>query len=347
MMRRYLKYVLNFSAAGTQPSRRFWAALRLSVAVTFLSCLLVLAFAGIHRADSQSNTAAIGDDSISQKQVISGDGINPEIESSFPPEDVTMPEKFNVKFKALLQKTSLVHIFEKGGLIMWPLLFASIASLGTVIERAVFLIGEQRKRSPQAMDAFFAAVGQGNMERAIQISNESKFYVTRTLGYALTHRGKSLTSALLYAQEQELKRFRRGIPVLDMVITLAPLLGLLGTVTGMMGSFSLIGGELSTPGAITGGIAEALIATAFGLGIAITALIPFNLLNTRMEKARLEIESAATQLELLMHPPASMVTSVVKAAHRGQPVKGKVGNGKRNGLAVRSRMCLPISFPKG
>ena len=124
----------------------------------------------------------------------------------------------------------------------------------------------------------------------------------RTLGYALTHREKSLANALLYAQEKELKRFRRGIPILDTVITLAPLLGLLGTVTGMMGSFSLIGGELSAPGAITGGIAEALIATAFGLGIAITSLIPFNILNTRMEEARHEIESAAKELELLVHP---------------------------------------------
>ena len=87
---------------------------------------------------------------------------------------------------------------------------------------------------------------------------------------------------------------------MDTVITLAPLLGLLGTVTGMMGSFSLIGGELSAPGAITGGIAEALIATAFGLGIAITSLIPFNYLTTKMEEADLEIESAATRLELLM-----------------------------------------------
>jgi hypothetical protein len=70
----------------------------------------------------------------------------------------------------------------------------------------------------------------------------------------------------------------------------------------MMGSFSLIGGDLSAPGAITGGIAEALIATAFGLGIAITSLLPFNFLNARIEEARHEIESAATQLELMVHP---------------------------------------------
>ncbi len=188
---------------------------------------------------------------------------------------------------------------------MWPLVCASVLALGAVIERVNFLIVEQRKRDPQALQNFFSAVGQGDVERAVRMSNASEFYIVRALGYALAHKHKSLEHALLYAQENELKRFRRGIPILDMVITLAPLLGLLGTVTGMMGSFSLIGGELGTPGAITGGIAEALIATAFGLGIAITALIPFNVLNTREEKARLEIESAATQLLLLLHPPAS------------------------------------------
>lgn len=219
---------------------------------------------------------------------------------------------------ALVQKTSLTHIFKKGGPIMWPLLFAAFIAFGTVLERVYFLINEQRKRDPQAMETFFAAVGQGDKELAIRTSNASKYYVVRTLGYALTHKEKSLESALLYSQEQELKRFRRGIPILDTVITLAPLLGLLGTVTGMMGSFSLIGGELSAPGAITGGIAEALIATAFGLGIAITSLIPFNFLNTKMEEARLEIELAGTQLELMMHPQESQVDAVVQATNHGQ-----------------------------
>ena len=77
------------------------------------------------------------------------------------------------------------------------------------------------------------------------------------------------------------------------------MLGLLGTVVGMIGSFNMLGGsELGAPAAITGGIAEALIATAFGLGIAITALLPFNYLNAREEEARLEIQDAASHVEL-------------------------------------------------
>jgi len=73
-----------------------------------------------------------------------------------------------------------------------------------------------------------------------------------------------------------------------------------GTVTGMMGSFSLIGGDLGAPGAITGGIAEALIATAFGLGIAILSLLPFNFLNTKLDEAGHDIDAASTQLKLLV-----------------------------------------------
>lgn len=94
----------------------------------------------------------------------------------------------------------------------------------------------------KALKRFFAAVAKGDFSEAIRIGKKTNYYVVRTLGFALEHKDKSISSALLFAQEQEMKRFRRGIPILDTVITLAPLLGLLGTVTGMMGSFSLIGG---------------------------------------------------------------------------------------------------------
>ncbi len=239
-------------------------------------------------------------------------------------------------FKVMFDDDSIVHVFKKGGPVMWPLVCASVLALGAVIERVSFLIGEQRKRDPQLMQDFLTAVRQGDLERAIRMSNTSEFYVVRALSYALAHKHKSLEHALLYAQENELKHFRRGIPLLDIVITLAPLLGLLGTVTGMMGSFSLIGGELGTPGAITGGIAEALIATAFGLGIAITALIPFNLLNFREEKARLEIESAATQLLLLLQPPAGAVKGSADSRTDSHLLKVEIRSGKQKTLIKKT-----------
>jgi len=216
--------------------------------------------------------------------------------------------------KALVQRWSLIDIFIKGGPIMWPLLFASVLALATVLERLIFLMVERTRRDRKALNQFFVAVGNGAIDEAIRIGNSSKYFVVRALGYALEHKEQSLQSAVMYAQAREIKRYRRGIPILDTVITLAPLLGLLGTVTGMMGSFSLIGGDLSSPGTITGGIAEALIATAFGLGIAITSLLPFNFLNTKMEDARHEMDSAAAQLELMTQPSGVIAVPVANGA---------------------------------
>jgi biopolymer transport protein ExbB len=204
--------------------------------------------------------------------------------------------------KALVQKTNLIHIFEKGGPIMWPLLASSVIALAVVLERILFLMMVKRRRDPKRLGALLGELERGDANAAVMIGHGSKDFIVRAITYALGHKEQSLSHALLYAQSQELKRFRRGIPILDTVITLAPLLGLLGTVTGMMGSFSLIGGELSAPGAITGGIAEALIATAFGLGIAITALIPFNMLNARTEDAKHDLDSASAQVEILAQP---------------------------------------------
>ncbi len=204
--------------------------------------------------------------------------------------------------KALVQKTNLLHIFEKGGPIMWPLLMASVVALAVVLERLLFLLNEGRKRSPKALSNFFIEVGKGNLAEAITISDRSKDGIVNTLGYALAHRDQSLGHALAFAEARTLKRYRRGLAILDTVITLAPLLGLLGTVTGMMASFSVIGGDLSSPGAITGGISEALIATAFGLVIAITALLPFNYLNTQIEQIENEMVGCGAQLKLLIEP---------------------------------------------
>ena len=202
----------------------------------------------------------------------------------------------------------MLQLFLKGGPIMWPLLITSIIALSVVVERLIFIIGEKRRRQPEVVESLLAAVEKGDLAAA-KLGHGGGDFVARTLGYALEHRERSLSNALLRAAGQELKRFNRGLAVLDTVITLAPLLGLLGTVTGMIHAFGLLGtSELGAPGAITGGIAEALIATAFGLGIAITALLPFNYLNARLEEARREIEDAASHLELLLTNPRPSVT---------------------------------------
>jgi biopolymer transport protein ExbB len=98
----------------------------------------------------------------------------------------------------------------------------------------------------------------------------------------------------------EIKRAARFLVVMDTLVTLAPLLGLLGTVTGLMKAFLALGNEEIAIASITGGIGEALIATACGLGIAIFALIPFNFFTSRVSNLEFELQTAATNLEVML-----------------------------------------------
>lgn len=195
----------------------------------------------------------------------------------------------------------MFYLIQKGGPIMWPLLLASIVSLGVVVERLLFIVREKRSRDSKMVEKILALSKRGEIHAAIETGQNSKDFVAKTLVYGLGHQGEPFSNALTSAASEELKRFTHGLPILDTIITLAPLLGLLGTVTGMIHAFGLLGGhELDAPTVITGGIAEALIATAFGLGIAIVSLIPFNYLNARMDEARHELENSCNKLEIFL-----------------------------------------------
>jgi biopolymer transport protein ExbB len=195
----------------------------------------------------------------------------------------------------------MLQLFIKGGPIMWPLLIASLVAFSVIFERLFFLFKERKIRRPQDVSEMLNAIEKNKIDSAIKIGATSTDFVARTLEYALCHREIAFSVAYQRWAHIELNRIGRSIPILDTIITLAPLLGLLGTVTGMIRSFGLLGAsELEAPAAITGGIAEALIATAFGLGIAICALIPFNLLNSKVEKAQQELQDVGSQADLAL-----------------------------------------------
>jgi len=196
----------------------------------------------------------------------------------------------------------MTEIFLKGGPVMWPLLGLSLVTLATVFERLLFLIVEHRRRDPAAVGRVLAAVEHRALDEAIRHGRAATDFVARVLAHGLEHRDTSLSNALIQAAGRELDRYNRGLVILDTAITLGPLLGLLGTVTGLIRAFGLLGATAlsAQQRVITGGIAEALIATAFGLSIAILALIPFNYFNNRLETARRQIEDNANHLELML-----------------------------------------------
>src|SRR5437773_6348446 len=176
----------------------------------------------------------------------------------------------------------LIDKFHKGGPVMWPILIVSIVALTVVLERCIWWGGRWFRRDPKRIEKVFTAIENGDTAEASGLSRSSRDPVLRMLWNGLNHQHSSLEAALQVAAGIEITRAGRFLVVMDTLVTLAPLLGLLGTITGLIRSFSFLGNEELAVQAVTGGIAEALIATACGLGIAIFSLIPFNFFTSRV-----------------------------------------------------------------
>jgi biopolymer transport protein ExbB len=192
------------------------------------------------------------------------------------------------------------QFFVKGGPIMWPILISAIVAVAVVGERAFWWWRESQKRDPQKMEQLLAALENSDVAAATKIAEGSEDPVIRMVYRGLNHVHTSLQGALQLAAGIELKRAGRFLVVMDTLVTLAPLLGLLGTVTGLMRAFLNIGSAELSVSAVTGGIGEALIATACGLGIAIFALIPFNFFSAKLTQLQFDLETAATNVEVMV-----------------------------------------------
>lgn len=184
-----------------------------------------------------------------------------------------------------------LNLMHRGGPLMWPLLILSVLTLASVLESltALWRLGAIGRRG---------RIASGLIERGM-ISE----LIERVPSHASVRVLKSVAAsadceaAASEAAGRVLGDLSRRASFLDTAVTLAPLLGLLGTVTGLISSFGLLGADqLGAPAAVTGGIAESLIATSFGLGLAILALVPLNFLNSKIEELRFEIESAVNKL---------------------------------------------------
>ncbi|MFL6583082.1 MAG: MotA/TolQ/ExbB proton channel family protein [Chthoniobacterales bacterium] len=197
-------------------------------------------------------------------------------------------------------KNFLIDNFKKGGPIMWPILIVSIIAVAVVLERVFWWLGRWMRRDPKRIEKVFTAIENGDVAEASRLSRGSRDPVLRMMFNGLNHQHASLQGALQVAAGIEIKRAGRFLVVMDTLVTLAPLLGLLGTITGLIRSFSFLGNEELAVQAVTGGIAEALIATACGLGIAIFSLIPFNFFTSRVSNLEFELQTAATNLEVML-----------------------------------------------
>ena len=194
----------------------------------------------------------------------------------------------------------MLTIFIKGGPVMYPLLACSVIALSVIIDRAIFWMKQSLQRKPSLVDEILELYHHGDLEAIRKKTTGCKDFVVKVLVSGIVHRKFSMVKAMESAATEEIKRMRRFMPVLDTMITVSPLLGIFGTVLGIISSFEILGSAgIEQPQAVTAGIAQALITTAAGLGIAILTVFPYNYFNSRVENAVLTIEQYATSLEIV------------------------------------------------
>ena len=183
---------------------------------------------------------------------------------------------------------------------MYPLLVCSILALTVIIERFLFWAREDLRRNQALVDSVLELCRLGKWEEVRKKVHGSMDYVVRILVAGILHRDFSMGKAMETAAADEIQRMRRCLIILDTMITIAPLLGIFGTVIGIISSFELLGSAgIQDPQAVTAGIAQALITTATGLAIAIPSVFAYNHFNARAERAALAVEKYATSLEIV------------------------------------------------
>ncbi|WP_399554654.1 MotA/TolQ/ExbB proton channel family protein [uncultured Selenomonas sp.] len=189
-------------------------------------------------------------------------------------------------------------LFQKGGPVMFVLLACSIAVAVIAIER--FRFYRQAGKGASDFVAKLPGLLQGSSlqqaAEACRVENTAPAYIAE-LGIRAAAAGDDVPLALDTAYADMAMRLRERLNYLSMIVTMAPLLGLLGTISGMIESFSIFSVRAGEPLAITGGIGEALIATATGLCVAIFALIMHTYFVQRLDEMLAMLDKAAAAVQ--------------------------------------------------
>ncbi len=192
-----------------------------------------------------------------------------------------------------------INTTKLGGVIMYPLIILFIMAIALIIDK--ILIYKKLVKLPKDLLELIETYGFSWNELEEKLKNlPSQNYYRRF--FLVISQNKSRPIWWLESRAgDEVKLIEKslagGLWILETIVTVAPLLGLLGTIVGMMDSFKLIGDDtLINPTGVTAGVAQALIATAFGLGIAIFSLFAFNYFSRRQDQLLDELESLGTRM---------------------------------------------------
>jgi biopolymer transport protein ExbB len=190
--------------------------------------------------------------------------------------------------------------FAKGGIFMWPLLACSIVALTVIILRTLAL--REKNVLPVTIESEMERLAPGaSPEHLFRIVQRDTSSLARIVQVALAHlrwpRAENVEAVQTRAR-REMVRLEKGLVVLEVIIGIAPLMGLIGTVSGLVHVFASLGVSAGSadPKMIARGISEALNCTVFGLGIAVPSLIAFVYFSKKVEVMSVEMESLVTDL---------------------------------------------------
>ena len=192
---------------------------------------------------------------------------------------------------------SAVDYFQRGGVCMWPLLLCSIAAIVIGVER--YLYYKKALSDTEFVMAFCRLMNDFNLVGARELASRNTGDAARIAGGILDvpdDLGRRLETIVYEKVDRSIDALQQNLDYLGVVIGLAPMLGLLGTITGMMATFTALHGQMQNTAAVTAGLAEALITTVFGLVIAIMGMCIHAYLNSRFKTASLDLDALANVL---------------------------------------------------
>lgn len=194
----------------------------------------------------------------------------------------------------------VVEKFVHGGWVMWPILVTFLLSFAVILDRAVWWTALKAKIRGGQQAKAREAMGTGDFATAWNLTVNTDEPFMENLREGMLHANTSMLAAMQLHATHLVERAEARMWVLNTMITLAPLLGLFGTVAGLMGSFAAIGTDQLAVTKVTGGIGEALIATACGIAIAVLCLLPYNFFRKRVSSLRSSLERWINHTELLV-----------------------------------------------
>lgn len=194
----------------------------------------------------------------------------------------------------------VIETFIEGGWVMWPILATFFVSLCVILDRVVWWTHFRATIRNRRQTLTREALGTGDFNKAVELTKDTTDPFLLNLADGIEHANTSMLAAMQLHATNIIDKSEARMWVISTMITLAPLLGLFGTVVGIMGSFSFIGDEQLAASKVSGGIGEALIATAAGIGIAVLCLLPYNFFRKRVSVLRGNLERWINHCELLI-----------------------------------------------